>query len=116
MREMRRKWAVGSGSLVQPPWWSQSSCHGKLQRAMGWVDTARAEHPAQLLCAQKERGQEGDGNRRSRENVTLQVGGSEHVHLLREPRGGRGKGTAVARATTLTRRLEKMGLWRKNQP
>lgn len=83
---------------------------------MGWVDTARAEHPAQLLCAQKERGQEGDGNRRSRENVTLQVGGSEHVHLLREPRGGRGKGTAVARATTLTRRLEKMGLWRKNQP
>lgn len=40
--------------------------------------------------------------------------GSELVHLLREPRGGR-KGTAVARATTLIERMEKMGLQRKNQ-
>lgn len=38
----------------------------------------------------------------------------EHVHLLREPRGGR-KGTTIARATTLNERMEKMGLQRKNQ-
>lgn len=37
------------------------------------------------------------------------------MHLLREPRGRGGKGTAVARATTLTGRFEKMGLQRKNQ-
>lgn len=40
--------------------------------------------------------------------------GGEYVHLLREPRGGR-KGTAVAKATTLTERMEKMELQRKKQ-
>lgn len=39
--------------------------------------------------------------------------GGEHVLLLREPRGGR-KGTAVARATILTERMEKMGRQRNN--
>lgn len=115
MREMRRKWVVGFGSFVQLFWWLQSSCYGKLQRAMGWVDIVRVEYFVQLFCVQKERGQEGDGNRRLRENVIFQVGGSEYVYLLREFRGGRGKGIVVVRAIILIRRLEKMGFWRKNQ-
>lgn len=67
----------------------------------------------QLFGGWKVRGQEGDRNKSSGDSS-----GGRKVsmsNVLREPGGGRGKGTAVARATTLLGRLEKMGLQRKSQ-
>ena len=36
IREEGGKCAVGSGSLVQPPWWVQDGCRGKLRKKMDW--------------------------------------------------------------------------------
>lgn len=77
------------------------------------MDTPRAESrspPVQGMESERTRGRQ----EQKFKGLVRWVEG-EHVQPLREPGGGRGKGTAVARATTLLGKMEKMGHQRKNQ-
>jgi hypothetical protein len=66
------------------------------------MDKASCEFPPQLFCDEKREDRREMETKGQGKMCLLRREGGEHVHLLRKPREGREKGTAVAQATTLT--------------
>lgn len=57
------KWAVRSGSFIQPPWWAQNGCHGKLRKVMGWGRRKECVDPASTESLPLPRSHPGHGKR-----------------------------------------------------
>lgn len=100
------------GGLEWLPWGAaQDSGLGK-----EWVDADIAESHPSCSADGKREDRRKTGTKGQGRTLLFRWEGGGHFHLLTEPRGGRKKGTPVAKATMWTGSREKIGLGGKNQP